>query len=85
MPCRQRPNVAQSLAVTMLTLAFRTVVRHVDEYRALPAGRREELFEELLAGAGFAVERVPLAQLHEEYRDGEYRVLRATKRDVDPG
>lgn len=77
--------MAQSLAVTKLTLAFRTVVRHVDEYRSLPAGRREELFEELLAGAGFAVERVPLAQLHEEYRDGEYRVLRATKRDVDPG
>ena len=38
----------------------------------------------MLAGAGFAVERVPLGQLHEEYRDGEYRVLRATKRDADP-
>ncbi len=36
----------------------------------------------MLAGAGFAVERVPAEQLHEEYRDGEYRVLRAAKRDA---
>ncbi len=36
----------------------------------------------MLVAAGWAVERVPPGQLHEEYRDGEYRVLRATRRDA---
>ncbi len=44
-------------------------------------GRREERLEGQLAEAGFAVEHVPLELLHEEYRGGEYRVLRAAKRD----
>ena len=44
--------------------------------RAWP-GRGEAEFEALLAASGFAVRHVPTAQLHEEYRGGEYRVLRA--------
>ena len=46
--------------------------------RSLP-GRQEEVFEGMLKEAGFVVERVPLELLHEEYREGEYRVLHATK------
>lgn len=41
------------------------------------AGRGEAGFEALLAASGFAVRHVPTAALHEEYRGGEYRVLRA--------
>ncbi len=44
--------------------------------RAWP-GRGEADFEALLAASGFAVRHVPTAQLHEEYRGGEYCVLRA--------
>lgn len=36
--------------------------------------------EGMLGEAGFAVEQVPLPLLHPEYQDGDYRVLRATKR-----
>ena len=44
--------------------------------RARP-GRGEAEVEALLAASGFAVRRVPTAQLHEEYRGGEYCVIRA--------
>ncbi|KAK9838308.1 hypothetical protein WJX81_003588 [Elliptochloris bilobata] len=44
-------------------------------------GRGEAQFEALLAASGFAVRQVPTAALHEEYRGGEYRVLRASLLD----
>ncbi|BDA43830.1 EEF1A lysine methyltransferase 3 [Coccomyxa sp. Obi] len=43
-------------------------------------GRGEESFEQMLAEKDFAVLRVPVEMLHEEYRDGQYRVLRICKR-----
>ena len=89
-PCTPGKGPSEAMLLTdavdgrVRMIASKILVCHLDECRSLPAGRREEAFEELLAGAGFAVERVPPAQLHEEYRDGEYRVLRAAKRDADP-
>lgn len=46
----------------------------------LSAGRGEESFEQMLAKRDFAVLRMPVEMLHEEYRDGQYRVLRICKR-----
>ncbi len=40
-------------------------------------GRGEADFEALLAASGFAIRPVPTSALHEEYRGGEYRVIRA--------
>ena len=36
----------------------------------------------MLSSAGFAVSRVPLRQLHEEYQSGDYVVLRACRYDA---
>jgi hypothetical protein len=44
------------------------------------AGRGEDRFEHMLEEEDFAVMRVPEHALHEEYRDGQYRVLRVCKR-----
>lgn len=44
------------------------------------AGRGEDAFERMLAEREFAVMRLPAEMLHEEYRGGEYRVLRVCKR-----
>lgn len=38
------------------------------------------MFEHMLAQRDFAVMNIPTEMLHEEYRDGEYRVLRVCKR-----
>ncbi|EIE25645.1 hypothetical protein COCSUDRAFT_64760 [Coccomyxa subellipsoidea C-169] len=43
-------------------------------------GRGEDRFEYMLAEEDFAVMRIPEHALHEEYRDGQYRVLRVCKR-----
>ena len=44
------------------------------------AGRGEDRFEHMLEEEDFAVMRIPGHALHEEYRDGQYRVLRVCKR-----
>ena len=36
----------------------------------------------MLSSAGFAVSRVPVRQLHEEYQGGDYVVLRACRYDA---
>ena len=46
------------------------------------AGRGEKTFEAMLSSAGFAVSRVPVRQLHEEYQSGDYVVLRACRYDA---
>ncbi len=45
-------------------------------------GLGEERFEAAAAAAGWAVESVPLQQLHVEYQDGAYRILRLVKMDL---
>lgn len=47
-------------------------------------GRGEAEFQELAASRGFAIETVPSSQLHEEYRDGFYQVLRLALIDAAP-
>ncbi|KAK9829400.1 hypothetical protein WJX72_005603 [[Myrmecia] bisecta] len=42
-------------------------------------GRREHVFEELLEQRGLAVVTIPKQYLHEEYRDGDYKLLRICK------
>lgn len=51
-------------------------------YKARLAGRGELAFVDVADAAGFAAEAVPLAELHEEYRDGQYGVLRLARRDA---
>ena len=36
----------------------------------------------MLSAAGFAVSRVPVHQMHEEYQGGDYVVLRACRYDA---
>ncbi|KAK9916047.1 hypothetical protein WJX75_007777 [Coccomyxa subellipsoidea] len=43
-------------------------------------GRGEDRFEHMLEEEDFAVMRIPEHALHEEYRDGQYHVLRVCKR-----
>lgn len=43
------------------------------------AGRGENAFLKQLVAADFVVEEVPSVQLHEEYADGQYQVLRICK------
>jgi hypothetical protein len=47
------------------------------------AGRREADFEQLLHERNLAVEVIPPEYLHEEYQDGQYRLLRVCKIDAD--
>jgi hypothetical protein len=47
------------------------------------AGRREAEFEQLLHDRNLAVEVIPPEYLHEEYQDGQYRLLRVCKIDAD--
>ena len=43
------------------------------------AGRGENVFEGMLAAKGFTGMHVPEDLLHEEYREGAYKVLRVSK------
>ena len=43
------------------------------------AGRGEDKFAAMLAAMGFHVRSISTEQLHEEYRGGEYTVLRACR------
>lgn len=45
----------------------------------LLSGRGEGPFIKQLAAANFAVQEIPSVQLHEEYADGQYQVIRACK------
>ena len=67
-----------TLVINML-MVFLTAV-HRPKLCLLIAGRGEERFEYMLAERDFAVLRMPVEMLHEEYRDGQYRVLRICKR-----
>ena len=43
------------------------------------AGRGEESFESMLAAKGFTGMHISEDLLHEEYREGAYKILRASK------
>ena len=48
-------------------------------YLRFCAGRGEKDFESMLAAKGFTGMHVSEDQMHEEYREGAYKILRASK------
>ncbi len=44
-----------------------------------PTGRGEDIFERMLAAKGFVSTEVCNDMLHEEYREGAYKILRVAR------
>lgn len=89
--CQEQPDIITGADVIYEEQHFAALLKsiyllsasHTLTYLAFRIrGRGEEKFTGMLEESGFAVQLIPTSSLHEEYRSGEYRILRVCR--VDP-